>query len=63
MINREDGLTIGQRLDIVKMGNTSNRVSACIRLTSNCFGASIHRYMELLHIDPKFDIRDLRSIG
>ena len=61
--NQRDGLTLGQRLDIIKDGDDSDRVAACIRLTSNWFCSSIYRYMELMKIDPGFNIVDLRSIG
>ncbi len=61
--NQKDGLTLGQRLYIIRDGNSSDRIAACIRLTSNWFCSSIYRYMELLKIDPGFNITELVSIG
>lgn len=60
---KESGLTIGQRLNIVKLGYSSDNVSACIRITSNLFGASAHYYLQLLGVELPFDIKELRYIS
>ena len=62
-VNKEDGLTLRKRLDIVKEGDTYNRMSSCIRLTSNWFCSSIYRYMDLIKIDPGFNLDQLSNIG
>jgi hypothetical protein len=59
-----DGLTIGERLNIVRGGeHVAGNVSSCIRLSSNWFGASAHRYMTLVGLDAPFSINRLRSIA
>lgn len=66
----EDGLTIRDRIRIVRMGNyTQNSndegdtAASCIRITSNLFGATCHRYMTILGLDPGFKMEDFISIG
>ena len=62
-LQSNDGLTLGQRLNIVKEGNEYDRMSSCIRLTSNWFCSSIYRYMKLIELDPQFNIEELANIG
>lgn len=58
-----DGYTILDRLNIVKYGDDTDDVASCIRITSNWFSSSIHRYMTILEINPGFDIKALASIS
>lgn len=57
----EQGLTIGQRIEIVKNGENSN-ISSCIRMSSNVLGATYCFYCKLFDIEPKFRIDRLRDI-
>ena len=55
------GLTIGERLMILKTG--TDRVNSCMRVTSNYFAGSAYRYLEVLGFPPPFDITRLKSIS
>jgi hypothetical protein len=57
----DQGLTIGERIKMVKNGENSN-ISSCIRMTSNVLGSSYCFYCKLFGIEPKFDIQNLRHI-
>jgi hypothetical protein len=57
------GLTLGDRINIVKQGDTVNNTNSCIRLSSNWFAASVYRYLQVLGVTPPFDIDHLRSIS
>jgi len=58
-----EGLTIGERLQILKHGDDHNHQNSCMRLTSNWFSASIYRYMTIVGLEPPFNIEKLRSIS
>lgn len=58
-----DGKTIGQRINIIKEGDTTNNVASCIRLSSNWLCASAHKYITCLGLPPPFDIFNLRDIS
>lgn len=58
---KEQGLTIGERIAIVKTGETDN-INSCIRMSSNVLGASYCFYCKLFKIPEKFDIKDLTYI-
>jgi hypothetical protein len=58
-----EGRTIGERLNIVKVGESTNMQSSCIRMTSNWIVATACRYMSSINIDFKFDIHKLREIS
>jgi hypothetical protein len=55
----EHGTTIKGRIHLVKGGSSVDATASCIRLSSNLFGATSHRYMVLLGIDPGFDVKEL----
>lgn len=59
------GFTLKDRIAIVKQGGAANNsnVNSCIRLTSNWFAASAHRYMQVVGMPPPFDIEGLRHIS
>lgn len=54
----EQGLTIGDRIKIVKNGETDG-VHSCVRMTSNVFGSSYCFYCKVFKIYEKFNIKDL----
>jgi hypothetical protein len=54
----DQGLTIGDRITIVKNGESDN-VNSCIRMSSNVLGASYCFYCKLFKFPEKFDIKDL----
>jgi len=58
----EQGLTIGQKLDIVSAGE-SGSIYSCIRLSSNWIVTSAYRYLDLLDSKPDFKIEHLRYIS
>lgn len=60
---KSDGLTIGERLSIVKDGEATSNTSACIRLSSNWICASAHKYLCALGQNSPFDIFNLRDIS
>ena len=59
----DDGFTIGERLNLVKQGETTNNMSSCIRLSSNWICASAHKYIIALGQSPPFEITQLRKIS
>ena len=62
--NIEEGLTIGDRLKIVKMGDNDEVQESCIRLSSNWLCSTAFRIMEILEIPGvNFDIAKLRYIS
>lgn len=61
--SNEKGLTILDRLKIVKHGDQSNNVNSCIRLSSNWLVSSAYFYLSLLSEAPKFNIAELRIIA
>lgn len=60
--NPEAGLTIRDRIELVKLGN-DNLIVSCIRLTSNIIGATYYRYSKILDLPVHFEIEDLRRIN
>ena len=57
----EEGLTIFNRLNIVKGGDDGS-IRACIRMSSNRLVASAYFYMSLMKMPLSFDIDDLAHI-
>jgi len=62
-IDIAEGLTIVDRIDIVKDGNNTNNVNSCIRLSSNWFCSSAHKYIMCIGFPAPFDIYNLRHIS
>lgn len=58
-----DGLTIGERINIVKQGDQISNMASCIRLSSNWICASAHKYMMAIGLSAPFDIFTLRHIS
>lgn len=61
--DREKGLTIGERIHIIKQGDTTSNIQSCIRLSSNWLCASAHNYLVVLGQPAPFDIFYLRDIA
>ncbi len=59
----EEGLTIGERLNIVKSGESSQGTTSCIRLSSNWICSTAYRIMLVLGMIPNFQIDKLRHIA
>jgi hypothetical protein len=57
----DQGLTIGQRIEMIKNGENSS-ISSCIRMSSNVLGSTYCFYCKLFGIPPKFKIENLRAI-
>lgn len=55
-----EGLTIEGRINIVKEGK---EVNSCIRLSSNWFAVTAYFYMNLLKMDPGFNVNDMADIS
>lgn len=62
-VSPEDGLTIWDRYLIVKEGESSRKVSACIRMTSNWFVSSAYYYMSAIGMEKSFDICQMSKIS
>lgn len=61
--DRDDGLTINDRLKIIREGDKSLNISSCIRLSSNYLCVSAHRYLQAIKLLPPFPINELRYIS
>jgi len=57
-----EGLTIKERLSLVKMGDETNNINSCIRLSSNWICSSAHKYIIALGLPSPFDVFTLRHI-
>lgn len=57
------GITLQDRINMLKTGTDHDDYSSCIRLTSNWLAASCYRYMVSINLDPPFDIRNLTEIS
>ena len=60
--SNHEGITIQDRIDIVKKGETTS-ISSCIRMSSNWFIASAHKYITILGLPAPFDIFKMRQIS
>lgn len=58
--SKEEGLTIGERIQIIKAGNS---VYSCIRLSSNWLASSAHYYMTVIGLPAPFEISKMRFIS
>lgn len=58
-----EGLTINDRIKIVKDGDNTSNTASCIRLSSNWICSSAHKYIIALGLPPPFDIFYLRHIS
>jgi len=60
--DEDEGLTIIERINIVKMGDDGS-MKSCIRLSSNRFCATAHYYITLLGYPSPFDLANLAYIS
>lgn len=64
VIDKFEGLSIGERLNIVKKGNTISEMSSCIKCSSNLIITSGYYYLLMLDEPIKaFHIKDLRYVS
>ena len=61
--NKDDGFTIGERVEIVIKGKDNPTVYSCIRMSSNFICSSVHKYSLILGLPAPFDIFKLRHIS
>ena len=59
----DEGLTIGQRLEMVKLGEASRNIRSCVRLSSNWLASSAHKYLTHLGQTPPFTLHKLINIS
>lgn len=59
---QEQEQSIGLRLEIVKLGEDTDTISSCIRISSNYLCATCYYYLSRLNI-PTFDLSKLRRIS
>jgi len=59
----QDSHTVGERINIVKLGENYDNNNSCLRLSSNWFATSAWRYMKLLGMDEEFNVERLRHIS
>lgn len=59
--NEEEGLTIYERINIVR-GGENGSIQSCIRMSSNRFAASAYYYMRLIGMPLPFNISDMSHI-
>lgn len=57
-----EGLTLGDRLAIVRQGENTRNINSCVRVTSNWLLASCHRYLTALQRAPNFEVAKIRTI-
>lgn len=60
--SQSEGLTIGQRLDIVRQGEQASPTVSCIRLSSNWFVATSYHYLQITGVLPPFHINQLKLL-
>jgi len=60
--DKNEGFTIGERIEIVIKGKENPTIFSCIRMSSNWICSSVHKYSLILGLPPPFDIFKLRHI-
>ena len=61
--NENQGITIYDRIKIVKKGDKTTEESSCIRLSSNWLAPSVYYYMTIIGMPDPFNIRSLAFIS
>lgn len=61
--DKEDGKTLGERIQIIKDGENTDNISSCIRLSSNYISTTAHKMYTTLGLKEPFEIQNLRSIS
>lgn len=62
-ILESNGLTIGDRLNIIRDGDKTSNLESCIRLSSNWLAATAYKYLTAIRESEPFNIDDLREIS
>jgi hypothetical protein len=57
------GLTINDRVEFIRSGESHESIESCMRLSSNWLCASVNRYMTIIGLEAPFDIEQLRNIS
>jgi hypothetical protein len=60
--SKNDGYTIGERIEIVSKGKENPTIYSCIRMSSNWICSSAHKYSIIIGLPPPFDIFKLKHI-
>ena len=58
----DEGLTIKDRINIVRGGEEGNTMNSCIRMSSNKFCSSAYYYMVLIGFRMPFSISEVSHI-
>ena len=61
--NKSDGLTLWDRIEIIKLGDTTVNMNSCIRLSSNLICSTVYKMYITLKLNPPFEINELRNIS
>ena len=61
-ISTVTGLTIRDRIDIIKSGTETNNMESCVRMSSNWIVWSAYKYLTVIGHQPNFRASDLREI-
>lgn len=62
-VNPEDGITLQDRLKIIREGESTKNMSSCIRLSSNYICTTAHKMYTILKLKEPFEIQNLRNIS
>jgi hypothetical protein len=60
---KNEGLTIMQRIEIVKRGETQTNIASCVRMSSNWIVQSAYYYLQIIGKTPKFNLGSLLRIS
>jgi hypothetical protein len=61
--DKKEGKTIGQRLEMVKRGESHTDMNSCINLSSGWLACTAEFIAESLDMDPLFDVKDFRGVS
>lgn len=61
--SKDEGYTINDRLSLVSKGEETKNINSCLRLSSNWFCCTAHKYITYLTNEEPFIIKDLRMIS
>lgn len=60
--DHNQGITLDDRLELIRSGNTTTNINSCIRMSSNWICYSAYRYMQIVGMDPPFPLEALQNI-
>jgi hypothetical protein len=61
--NTSDGLTLWDRIEIIKSGDSTSNMNSCIRLSSNIICSTVYKMFSVLKLPAPFEIHKLRNIS